>query len=140
MNNPLVRGNAYDHSTVEIFIDGIPVLGCRAIDYSMTRESTQNYGIGPYSFNRGFAKISFEGSIELYMDELEALRIASPTGLLPDIDPFSIVVTFTPKGKTPAVHVLENVIFTNDAVSSSVDDTSVSTVLNLDIGRIKLAQ
>lgn len=138
--NYLVDSNAYDHSTINILLAGQPVIGCNAISYNVNREFTQHYGIGKYSYNRGGGKYSFDATISLFMSELEALRQASPNGLLPEIPPFDIVVTFTPRGKQAVVHLLKDCVITNDGVSSGESDTSVVTELTLNVGFIKFAQ
>lgn len=136
----IINGNAYSNSDCEFFIDGIPVSGVTNISFTSNRDYEQNYGLPAHSFNRGAGKISHEGSITLYNDELEALRNASATGFLFDIPPVDMVLVIAPIGKTPVTYTLKNVKMVNDGISTGSDSTSIETDITLNIGFIKYVQ
>ena len=136
----IINGNAYSNSDLGVFFDGVPVLGVSQISFGSSRNYEMNFGVSPHPYNRGAGKINHEASITLYNSELEALRVASPTGFLFDIPPFNITIEMSPIGKTPVVYTLFNVKLTNDGISTGVDDTKVETEITLSVGNIAYTQ
>jgi len=132
----LINGKAYDFTQIIFSILGVPVAGISAINYTEEQEKVNNFGAGTRPVSRGNGPIDASGSIELSMNEVEALRDAAPQGSLLKIPPFQITVTYLNLQKV-VTHKLKNVEFTNDGVETSQGDTDVKRTFDLVISDIK---
>lgn len=135
---PYINGALYDWAQVKMMIAGVAVTGVTAVEYGEEQETTAVYGSGRYPIGYGKGRITPSASITLLEDEIKNLRAAAPGGRLQDIAPFDITVTFlspvTGKIKTD---VIKNCLFTNDGVTASEGDTSLSQQLTLLPSHIK---
>jgi hypothetical protein len=132
---PLVNGRAYDYSQIVVNMLGLPVVGVSAVSYSEEQEKTNNYGTGNRPVSRGRATIQASGSIELSMNEVEAIRNSTLTGSLLGIEAFDITVTFG-NIQNPVTHVLKNCEFLNDGVETAVDETDIKKSFDLVISHV----
>lgn len=134
---PLVNGESYAWAQIVCTIAGVPVVGITEITYKEKQEKKNNYGAGNRPVSRGYGKKEPEASITLYLEELEAIRKATPTGSILDIAPFAINVTFIPSnGAGTITHVLNNAEFLEDPVETKEGDTEVMCKLPLIISHI----
>lgn len=136
MSVPLINGRAYDFTQITVSLLSVPLSGVSALNYSEEQEKTNNFGTGNRPTSRGQGPIDSSGSIELSMNEVEAIRDAAPDGSLLKIPAFDITVVFGNPQK-PVVHVLKNVEFTNDGVDSSQGDTDLRRTFDLVISHVK---
>jgi hypothetical protein len=76
----------YQWSEIQVRIGGRDIVGLRSVKYTETQEKEVLYAKGskPRSIQRG--NISIEGEISLTQSEYEALRAASPTGTILDLN------------------------------------------------------
>jgi len=132
----LINGKAYDWSSVNVLIGGIPVIGLSAINYKESQDIEDNLGAGNLPVSRGHGAITSEGSIGLHMEELEALQGASPTGRVQDLDYFDIVVTYLNGAKT-VTHTLQACTITENAREIQAGDKNVTFEAPIRIGQIK---
>jgi hypothetical protein len=133
---PLINGRAYDFTQITISLLGVPTLGISAINYTEEQEKVNNFGTGNRPVSRGQGPIDSGGSIEISMNDVEALRDTAPDGSLLKIPPFDITVVFGNPQK-PVVHVLKNAEFTNDGVESTQGDTDLRRTFDLVISNVK---
>jgi hypothetical protein len=135
---PYINGQLYGWGDVKVSIAGVVVTGITAIEYKEEQEKINVYGSGLYPIGHGSGRISPSASITLLEDEIARLREAAPNGRLQDIAPFDITVTFlSPNTAKIQTHVLKNCRFTDNGVSASEGDTSLSQQLTLVLSSIK---
>lgn len=132
----LINGKAYDFTQIIVSILGVPTAGITALNYTEEQEKTNNFGAGTRPVSRGHGAIEASGSIELSMNEVEALRDAAPDGSLLKIPPFNITVTYLNLQKV-VTHKLKNCEFTNDGVETSQGDTDIKRTFDLVISDIQ---
>jgi hypothetical protein len=125
----LINGRAYDHTQLIVTYAGIPLPSVTNITYTEEQEKAFNMGTGnrPVSFGQG--GISASGSIELSMNDIEAIRDGAPNGSLVQVPLSDLIITFINPQK-PVNHVIKNLAWTNDEVSSSEGDTDIKSTLN----------
>jgi hypothetical protein len=118
----LINGRAFDFSQIIFIVLGVAVPSVSKINYSEDEDTKMNYGTGqrPISYGRG--KIEAKGSIEISMNDSEAIRDVAPNGSFLNIPLFDILVVFGNPQK-PERHVIKNVKFTDDGVDTSLGDT-----------------
>ena len=133
---PLINGRAYDYTQITAVVLGVPLAGISAINYVTTQDKTNNFGTGNQPVSRGRGAKDTVGSLELSMNETEAIRNAIANGDLLDIPPFDIVMVFG-NIQNPVTHVLKNVEFSNDGVDTTQGDTDIRRTFDMTISHIK---
>lgn len=136
MATPLINGRAYDFAQIVVNMLGAPVIGVKAIEYTEEQEKTNNFGQGNRPVSRGAGAIDASASIEISMNDVEALRDIAAEGSLLNIPSFDITVTFLNAQKV-VTHVLKNCEFTDDGVSGTQGDTDLSRSFSLVVSNIK---
>lgn len=136
MAEALINGQAYDYSQVVINILGVNLAGVTAINYVTEQPKTNNFGTGTNVVSRGKGAKDSTGSLEISMNDVQALRSVVPSGDLLDIPAFDIVVSYLhPTGFVS--HTLKNVEFTNDGVEGTQGDTDLTRTFDLVISEVK---
>lgn len=133
---PLINGRAYDYTQITAVVLGVPLAGITSINYTEEQEKTNNFGTGNRPVSRGKGAIDASGSLDIPMNEVEALRDAAPNGSLLQIPSFDIVIVFGNPQK-PVTHVLKNVEFLNDGVESTQDDKDITRTFDIVISHVK---
>lgn len=136
MATPLINGESYAWAQIVCTVLNVPIVGITEISYKEMQEKKDNYGQGKYPVSRGYGKIETEGSITLYMEEVEALRRVAPNGRILDIPPFPIVVTYEPANGIVAVVNLYNCEFKEDSTDTKQGDTDIQIKLPLIISHM----
>ena len=126
----LVNGQAYDYVSIEVLIAGVPMPSVKSINYQVNQEKTNNYGTNAKPVSRGRGAKEFTASLDISMNDVEALRSAAPNGQLVDIPPFDIIVAFG-NIQNPVVHRLKMCEFVNDGVEGSQGDTDLTRTFDL---------
>lgn len=129
-NTPLINGRAYDFAQIVCNVLDVPLMGITSVSYSETQEKTNNYGAGKWAVSRGHGVVEAEVSLDIHMNDIEALRDAAPNGRLLDIPAFDITVTFLNENKV-VTHTLKNCEFTSDGVEGSQGDTQLTRSFDL---------
>jgi hypothetical protein len=138
MPSPLINGESYSWSQIELNILGVPVAGVVEIEYEDDQEIEDNYGAGNFPVSRGMGKIKYTGSITLEMNEVVALQNASKTGRLQDIPEFPIIVSWVPNQSNAVVtHKLLSCRFQKTSIKTKTGDMTIPVTLPLKIGQIK---
>ena len=132
----LVNGRAYDHSQITVVYLGVPLVSVTSIDYGEDQEKGFNMGMGNRPVSYGQAGIEASGSIELSMNDIEAIRDVAPNGSLVQIPLSDMVIVFANPQK-PVTHIIKNVTFTSDRPSSSQGDTDIKLTLDFLASNIK---
>lgn len=136
MATPLINGIAYDYTQIIVNILGVPVVSVSSIEYNEEQEKTNNFGTGNRPVSRGQGAIDASGSIEISMNDTEALRDVAPDGSLLLIPSFDIIIVFG-NVQNVQTHVLKNAAFTSDGHSSSQGDTDLKRSFDLVISHVK---
>jgi hypothetical protein len=134
---PLVNGKLYDWADIVLTIAGVPVTGVTGIEYKDEQEVEMKYGAGRYPVGFGKGRISCEGKITLYQEEVEAIQRQSPTGRLQDIAPFNIIVSYLPDTGIVSTDKLRNVVFKNNGRSWGEGDTGKTVEIDLAMSHIE---
>ncbi len=133
-----VNGTAYGWSMVEVVILGRALTGIQAINYSDSQEIESVRGVGNRPIAIGEGPITYEGSITLLMEELEALRLLVPGGRIQEIPPFDIIVSFVVPGSTKLTkHILKACKFKKNSREMDTDSKFISTEIELHISNIQ---
>ena len=138
MAAPLINGRAYDFTEIIVSMLGAPVVGVKAITYTEEQDKTNNFGQGNRPISRGQGAIDASASIEISMNDIEAIRdtVALSGGSLLSIPAFDIQVTFLNAQKV-VTHILKNCEFINDGVETTQGDTDVVRTFDLVVSDIK---
>ncbi len=129
---PYINGKLYSWAQISLGIDGVPVIGVRAIRYGDKETKDNVWGGGKYAVGYGDGQISCEASITLLMDEVVPLQNASPTGRLQDLAPFDVTVCYMhPISSKVVTDVIRDCQFTENARDWSSGDTSEDVDLPL---------
>ena len=134
---PLVNGKLYDWADIVVTIAGVPVTGVTGIEYKDQQEVEMKYGAGRYPVGFGKGRISCEGKITLYQEEVEAIQRQSPTGRLQDIAPFNIIVSYLPDTGIVSTDKLRNVVFKNNGRTWGEGDTGKTVEIDLAMSHIE---
>ena len=95
---PLINGNSYSWSEIVFSLFDVPIAGVTAITYIEAMEKTNNPGAGNRAVSRGRGFIDANGSIDISMNDVEAIRDVAPDGSLVKLPMFNIVVSFLNAG------------------------------------------
>lgn len=133
---PLINGEAFQYVQITAVVLGVPLPSISAINYLEEQEKANNFGLGNRPVSRGRGAIDSNGSFDISMNDIEAIRDVAPDGSLLKVPAFDIVVVYGNPQK-PITHVLKNVEFTNDGVETTQGDTDVKRTFDLIISHIK---
>jgi hypothetical protein len=133
---PLINGQTYAWSDIELSIMGVVVTGVTEIDYESDRESKLHYGAGSEPISYAYGTLKCKGGVTLAMSALDAIREVAPLGDITLCPPFPIIVSFVNAVNKIVTHKLLGCMFTNDGMSAKHGDTNIEKKLNLLIGKI----
>jgi hypothetical protein len=138
MATPLINGINYSWANVKVILFGVPVVGITKIEYKTKQKKENQYGAGYEPISRGYGNKEYEGSIEIYSDELKRIIASAPNNDLMQIPPFTISVLFeSGAGLLITEDVLSLCEFTEEGLSASQGDTKLLVSLPLVIGQIQ---
>ena len=136
MAAPLVNGISFDFVQLTPLFLGVPLVSMSSITYEEIQEKVNNFGIGNRPVSRGRGAIDASGSMELSMNDIEAIRDVAPNGSLLLLPASDFVLVFG-NPQNIQTHVLKNLEFTNDGVTGTVGDTDLKLTLNFVISDIQ---
>lgn len=137
MATPLINGVAYSWSTIGFVLFGVPVAGIVSIEYNRKQEKTNNYGAGVEPVSRGYGRKTYDGSIEIYLDEWKKVIAASPNRDPLQIGWFDIPVTYGNSIADATSDTLRAVEFMEDPFTAKEGDTKLTVKIPLIIGAIE---
>lgn len=132
----LVNGRAFSYVDITLAILNVPTPGISSINYTEEQDKTNEFGTSSRPTARGRGSINASASIEMSMNEVEALRDVAPEGSLLLLPAFEIVVVFGNPGNFQT-HVLEAVEFIDDGVETSTGDTEIKRTFGLVISKVR---
>lgn len=132
----LINGRAYDYTQITFVVLGVPVPSVSSINYTEEEDAKMNFGTGQLPVSIGYGAINSKGSIEISMNDVEAIRDVAPDGSMLKIPLFDILVVFGNPQK-PVRHIIKNVKFTDDGVETTQGDTDVKRKFNFICSQIK---
>lgn len=135
MSVTLINGRAYDYTQVVVNVLGVPLAGVTSIEYSEEQDKTNNFGTGNRPVSRGHGAIDSKGTIEISMNDVEAIRDVAPNGSFLQIPAFDIVVTYGNPQKV-VTHTLKNCEFTTDMAGGAQGDTDIKKTFDLVIAEV----
>jgi hypothetical protein len=133
---PLINGQSYAWSDVELSIMGVVVTGVSEIDYESDRDNKFGYGSGSDPISYAYGQMKCKGGLTLKMSTIEAIRVVAPGRDITLLPPFPIVVSFVNVVNQIVTHKLLGCMITNDGVTVKHGDTDIEKKLNLLIGKI----
>jgi hypothetical protein len=137
MATPLINGINYSWANVKVILFGVPVVGITKIEYKIKQKKENQYGAGYEPVSRGYGNKEYEGSIEIYTDELKNIIASAPNRDLMSIPPFNIQVVF--EDATGGFLTQDDLLFcefTEEGLEASQSDTKLLVSLPLVIGKI----
>jgi hypothetical protein len=132
----LINGINYSWSNIQFVLFGVVVIGIVKIDYKSKQTKTNNYGLGKKPISRGHGNVEYEGSIDIYMDELRAIIDAAPSKDPLEVPMFDVVVLATGLSVLPLNDTLKDVEFMEDVFSFSQGNSKSTVTIPLVIGDI----
>jgi len=132
----LINGRSYSYVDISAVGLGGAFPGMKSISYDVNQEKPNNWGTSVDPVSRGKGKKDPTGSLDLSMNDIEALRDAAPNGSLLDIPMFNLILVYGNPQK-PVTHILENLEFTNDGNTGTEDDTDLTYTLNFVFAKLK---
>lgn len=136
MAKVLINGQAYTWAQIKVNVLGRQINGIAKISYKEKEEMQDNFGAGNRPVSRSYGKITAEGSMELHMEELEALQAATPDGRIQSIPEFDIVVSYQPNQGKIVNHTLHNCRMMENGREASNEDMLIKTEIPLLISHI----
>ena len=136
MAAPLVNGIAFDFVQLTPLFLGVPLVSMSSITYEEIQEKVNNFGMGNRPVSRGRGAIDASGSMELSMNDIEAIREVAPNGSLLLIPASDFVLVFG-NPQNVQTHILKNLEFTNDGMTGAVGDTDLKLTLNFVISDVQ---
>lgn len=134
---PLINGVNYSWGNIKLILFGVPVVGITKISYKSKQKKENQYGAGYEPISRGYGNKEYEGSIEIYQDELKRIISQATNRDLLAIPPFNIQVIYeSGLGSFLTQDTLEMCEFTEEGLEASQDDTKLLVTLPLVIGKI----
>lgn len=71
---PLINGNRYDFSSVEVLVEGVPYRGIKAIDYEESLDGQKQWGTSARPLGRTRGKYDAKASLEIFVEDAVVLR------------------------------------------------------------------
>lgn len=132
---PLINGQAFDFSQITPLYLGVPLVSLTSITYEEVQEKVDNPGTGNRPISRGRADIKANGSMEISMNDVEALREVAPEGSLLALPASDFILVFG-NPQNIQTHILKNLEFTNDGGTGTQGDTDLKMTLNFIISNV----
>lgn len=134
-SNPVINGVVYDHSSIDINIDGVRKLQISEISYSQTLEPGKLRGAAAKVLARTRGEYDAEGSFKISKAEGAEIVAALGNGFM--TKSFTITCSYSEFGQGILTDVLEGCRITKIEDSSSGTDATMQTY-SLHIMNLKL--
>ena len=146
-DNIFINEVAYDWGSIELLLQGIPVVGISEVSFN-ENFNTKNYGgTGVYPVHTGFGKNNCSASIVLNADDIFTLQNFAINGIIQNLPMFDIIVTFRAidyfndlTSNLPRVVIIKNCRFTNSGIEVSQNDMDIKYKFNLSATHIVYKQ
>lgn len=132
----LINGTSYGWSNLTLVLFGIPVTGITKISWKRKQKKENNYGWGVEPIGRGYGNKEYEGSMDIYQDELLKIIAAAPNKNALDIPMFDIQIVYGGSKVLAQKDVLRACEFTEEGLEAAQNDTKLIVTLPLVIGAV----
>ena len=133
----IINGVNYSWGNLNIILLGNLVIGATKLSYKAMQDKENGYGWGYEPVYRGYGRVSYEGSIELYTDEWKKIIAAAPNNDPLRILPSDIQIVFAGSRVLPTKDVLQAVEFKENPLDASEGDTRLLITIPLVIGGLQ---
>lgn len=133
----IINGVNYSWGNLNIILLGNLVIGATKLSYKAAQEKANGYGWGYEPVYRGYGRVSYDGSIEMYTDEWKKIIAASPGNDPLKILPSDIQIVFAGSRVLPTKDVLQAVEFLENPLDASEGDTRLLITIPLIIGGLQ---
>lgn len=121
----LINGINYDWGNLNFTAFNNLVIGVTKIEYKREQVKENNYAWGLEPVSRGYGKITYTGSLTIYLDEWYAICKAAPNGDPLQIPWTDVSLTAVGTGVIPFTDTLHAFEFTSNPMNSSEGDTKI---------------
>ena len=128
---PLINGKAYEFTSINLVVLGVPIAEAKSISWNQKQDRKMNYGTARFPTSYGNGPISVDVKLTISMNEIEALRLSVPSGLLQDIPPFTISLWYGDTGVGTVTQKIFNCLFMDDGLNGNQGDTILFMDYNL---------
>lgn len=125
MATALVNGINYSWVNITAIVLGQPLFGATKISIKEAQDIVDNYAAGPYPSSRGYGRITYEASIQMFYDNWINIVDASPNKKPTMIPPFDITIVFGGDNVLPRTMVLRSVSFMENKFETTEGDTKI---------------
>lgn len=124
-NTQLINGNAYDHSSIAINVDGARYLQVESIEWNDSLEPGKLSGASAFTLARTRGKYDADGNIKMSLADSDALIKAFGHGYMTKV--FTITCTYSEPNQPVSKVDLIGCRFVKTADSSSGGDPTMRT-------------
>lgn len=128
---PLINGNRYDYSSVEITLNGSRVLGISECSYTSALEPGTVFGTGAQILGRTRGQLEESGSMTLYKQEFTELIAALGQGYMEAA--FDVTVSYRDTGSPLTTDVLRGCRITSVADSPAQGSDAIAVSCDLHV-------
>lgn len=138
MAQPNINGTRHAWGSIQVMLLGRLVTGISEVMYKDNTTKENHYGAGNNPVSRGRGQYKAEASIKLDKYEVEAIQSAIGSSRIQDIDPFDIVVTYSPEGQDALkTDIIRNCEFLSNERNTKSGDTTIGVPLPLIVSHIE---
>lgn len=134
---PMVNGELCGWADIVVLIGGVPITGITGAEYNESQVKENRYGAGRYPVGRGYGRITCDGKLTLYQEEVQALEAQSANGRLQDLSPFDVIVQYMPGSGIIKTDKLRNCEFTENPRKWKEGDTAQEVELPIIMSHIE---
>ena len=128
---PMVNGMLVGWADMVVLVGGVPVTGIVGVEYGEDQEIVNKYGAGRYPVGRSKGRITPNGKLILYQEEVVALQAQSVNGRLQDLPPIEIQVSYLPESGIVVTDKIRNCHISGNARKWKEGDTGQEVELTL---------
>lgn len=121
----MVNGINYSWGNLVCALFKTPITQVTKITWKRKQAMENNYGQGNEPISRGFGKVEYEGSIEIYQDLWLQIKAAAPNGDPFQFDPFDFTMVLGGTRVAPKKITLKFMQFIEDGLDVGQGDTSI---------------
>ncbi len=125
----LVNGVMYGWGNLTFMPFGVPLVGITKISFTRKQDKKNEMGRGYEPIGRTYGNITYEGSVEIYQEELQKWINAAPGKDLLSIPPANMKLIAIGVGVPPLEKTLYALEFDTEALEASQGDTSLKVTI-----------
>ena len=134
---PLINNVAYSHADIVLNIGGVPIVGVTSIEYSDNQDITGNFSTGHKPTSVSFGQMTFESSITVTFEAMQAIQLGAPGGYIQNVPFFDVGINYLPENGILVRDVLKKCRFKGRSQSSETGNSEIPVTLELYVSDIK---